>query len=585
MADLLGPSAGIEGALTDWGNYWGQVDQRARLRYDHREARDEREREHRYQLARARSNQGAYAGRAGLFENADARFNNMGPRNVPVAPEATPGLTPEQPAGSTTQSTNTNGTYLSDGVRALSLTSEEMGSLFTHRGGSQLGMRQYTAEEIQSNPRLRDILQRGQRYGQLQIDEVQNRSGETVYRVQRRTQGTVSAQNFAVPEPNTVLGVPLTWEDARNMRNPPPVPTLPLIPLSPEQARNGPAWGYNVQHNNQDIEARSRTTNTALPDGTVSRSEPAPNSPSATATIPPAYENTPTPQAPESNDPLFRGPNTQTYPGGLEPPDAEDVASRAAYQDTSGALTPTPEMQMLQTVVEDRLRLARLAAAHGRNTEAEQMFAQALQGQAAYLQQARLVQMRAASQGHQTALADLLGLYSGRPPGTTRLQQVGNTNQYNLQVLTPSGQWVNTPAGPFTYERLFQTARGLVDRESVMAETEANSEYIRASIAAGAQIRVAQINALSDEQDRYLRAAIAQLDNATEERIARGEGRLIVDSTNNRAYYEYNDAVTGEPIIVELGERDVRVADTNGRRTERQVTGRRITGITGVRGN
>lgn len=521
MADLLGPSAGIEGALTDWGNYWGQVDQRARLRYDHREARDEREREHQYQLERARSNQGAYAGRAGLFENADARFGNMGPRNVPIAEPTTAGLTPEQIAGNAQVAQ-----YMTrPGNAGPALVSETADTENYNFDGALAALPRLIVSEQAMTPMQRT------RWTQL-----------------RRAYGRLTRGQMSVEDYRARLEVAVREGI-----------------VDPSQ--------LNI------IEARQRPNR---PHEVIDVTQ---GSPSATATIPPAYENTQTPQVPESNDPLFRGPNTQTYPGGLEPPDAEDVASRAAYQDTSGPLAPTPEMQMLQTIVEDNMRLANIAARHGRNTEAEQHFAQALQGQAAYLQQARLVQMRAASQGHQTALADLLGLYSGRPPGTTRLQQVGNTNQYNLQVLTPSGQWTNTPAGPFTYEQLFQTARGLVDRESVMAESEANSEYIRASIAAGAQIRVAEINAFSDQQDQYVRAMIAAADNATQERIARGEGRLIVDSTNNRAYYEYNDAVTGEPIIIELGERDVRVADTNGRRTERQVTGRRITGITGVRGN
>ncbi len=546
MADFLGNSAGIEGALSDWGNYWGQVDQRARLRYDHREARDEREREHQYQLERGRSNQDAYAGRAGLLAPVDGQFSAMGPRNVPSAPGGTMPVGVQPPGGTGAQvSTDTTAAVPQSGaMRNLSLTSAEMQSLFTHRGGARLGFRQYSTQEIASNPQLRDILQRGQQYGQLQIDEVQGENGEITYRVQQRTQGSVSEQNFSVPEANTFLGMPLTGQDARRMRGEPIVPW------------GNPEYGRDRRENAEDINRRSRMTGVTLP----------------------GQEAGALPEVDPQADVV--GGNV-----GLAPQDPSDPSLRTLDPDTSGALAATPEMQMLQTVVQDRQRLARLAAAHGRNTEAEQMYAEALQGQAAYLQQSRLVMLRAASQGHRTALADLLGLYSGRPEGTTRLQPVGNTNQYNLQVLDGNGRWTSTPAGPFTIEQLFQTARGLVDREAVMAESEANSEYVRARIAADADIRVASIRALTDQQRMMVDAAIAEMEAGSRERIAQGNAELVVDSANNRSYLQWWErGPDGRPIqrMREIREQNVRVADSNGIRTERQVVGRNVTGINNV---
>jgi len=517
MADFLGPSAGIEGALTDWGNYWGQVDQRARLRYDHREARDEREREHQYQLERGQSNQGAYAGRAGLFENADTRFNNMGMRNVPSAPGSTSGLTPEQIAGNAQFAE-----YMTRPVEAGLPTVDANAEMADYNLQGMLA----------ALPRL------------IVSEQAMTPMQRTRWTQLRRAYGRLTRGQMSVEDYRARLEVAVREGI-----------------VDPSQLNS--------------IEARQRSNRTHV-------------FIDATQGSPPAYDNTQTSQTPESNDQLVREPNTQTYPGGIEPPDAENPAARAAYQDTSGALTATPEMQMLEAVVQDRLRLARLAASHGRNTEAEQMFAEALQGQAAYLQQERLVSLRAASQGHQTALANLLGLYSGRPSDTTRLQQVGNTNQYNLQVVNSNGEWSNTPAGPFTYEQLFQAARGLVDREAVMAESEANSEILRARIAAGADIQVASIRALTDQQRMYVDAAIAQMEAGSRERIAQGNAEFVVDSTNNRAYLQWwEPGPNGQPvqIVREISEQDVRVADTNRRRTERQMVGRNVTGIVGVRGN
>lgn len=506
MADFLGNSAGIEGALTDWGNYWGQVDQRARLRYDHREARDEREREHQYQLERGRSNQDAYAGRAGLLAPVDGQFSAMGPRNVPNAPGGASGLTPEQVAGNA-----------------------QFAEYMTRPGEPGL-------PTVDANADMADYNFQGMLAALPQLivsEQAMTPMQRTRWTQLRRAYGRLTRGEMSVQDYRARLEVAVREGI-----------------VNPDQLNA--------------IEARQRTSR---PHEVID-----------------ARQNVPQQQAPQST-PTTQVPGAST--AGLSPQQQEgsDDALRALDPDTSGALAATPEMQMLQTVVQDRQRLARLAAAHGRNAEAEQMYAEALQGQAAYLQQSRLVMLRAASQGHRTALADLLGLYSGRPEGTTRLQAVGNTNQYNLQVVDGNGQWSNTPNGPFTIEQLFQTARGLVDREAVMAESEANSEYVRARIAADADIRVASIRALTDQQRMMVDAAIAEMEAGSRERIAQGNAELVVDSANNRSYLQWWErGPDGRPIQMmrEIREQDVRVADSNGRRTERRSVGTNVTGINNV---
>jgi len=515
MVDFLGPSAGIEGAITDWGNYWGQVDERARLRYNHREIRDERERENQYQLDRARSNQAAYAGRAGLFNNADAQFSGMGPRNVPAAQAATAGLSPEQAAGNA-QFSDYMTRPSNSGLPTVNVT-QEMGDY--NFQGMLASLPQLIVSEEAMTPMQRTRWAQLQRaYGRL-------------------TRGQMSVDDYrARLEVAVRAGI-----------------------VNPTQLNSFPTQG-----NRQQDGRRHEYIDVTQQQPTVDSVEQAPS-------------NTGAPVAGLAQG-LYSGEATTQDPNSTRPLDP----------DTSAALTATPEMRMLEAATQDQLRLAQIAARHGRNAEAEEHFAQALQGQAAYLQQSRLVMLRAASQGHRTALADLLGLYSGRPEGTTRLQPVGNSNQYNLQILDGRGQWSNTPNGPFTIEQLFQTARGLVDREAVMAESEANSEVLRARIAAGADIQVASIRALTDQQRMYVDAAIANMEAGSRERIAQGDAEFVVDSANNRAYLRWwEPGPNGQPvqIVREVSEQDVRVPDTNGHRTERQMVGRNVTGINGVRGN
>ncbi len=511
MVDFLGPSAGIEGAITDWGNYWGQVDERARLRYNHREIRDERERENQYQLDRARSNQSTYAERTGLFSNTDAQFNGMGPRNVPAAP-VTAGLNPEQTAGNT-QFSDYMTRPSSTGVPTVNVT-QEMGDY--NFQGMLAALPQLVVSEEAMTPMQRT------RWAQL-----------------RRAYGRLTRGQMSVDDYRARLEV-----------------AVRAGIVDSTQLNSFPTQGSrdNGRHEYIDVTQQS----------TVGSVEQTPNSVGMPRV---GLAPGPSPSEATTQDPS----STRT----LDP-------------DTSAALTATPEMRMLEAATQDQLRLAQVAARHGRNTEAEEHFAQALQGQAAYLQQSRLVMLRAASQGHRTALADLLGLYSGRPEGTTRLQPVGNSNQYNLQILDGRGQWSSTPNGPFTIEQLFQTARGLVDREAVMAESEANSEVLRARIAAGADVQVASIRALTDQQRMYVDAAIANMEAGSRERIAQGDAEFVVDSANNRAYLRWwEPGPNGQPVqtVREIRQQDVRVPDTNGRRTEQQMVGRNVTGINGVRGN
>lgn len=515
MIDFVGRTTSVVDEAAKWGNYFGEIDNRAQRRWMDREARQRYDEENRYQLDRAQSNRGAYNDRAGLFTGADASFGNMEQRDVPmatptgpanIAPPTSSGLATE-PQGVPTNVTRQPGTGTDQAFRPQHPT-----NLVTPLTPRDMTREQSRAWFAYVNATRRFNI------GSGRMDRP--RGGVSNEEIQRHLRNLRE------------VGIEL--------RNGNPVSIRPghLDPTDPGEYSQF-SWPGNLPEGNEP---------TVDPQADLQSSDQAPSA--ATS-----------------------GPGSPFYSG--DP-------------DTSGMLQATPEMRMIETVVQDNLRLADVAARHGRNVEAEQHMAQALQAQASLLQQSRLVMLRAGAQGHRTALADLLGLYSGRPAGTTRIAETNDgTNRFHIQVETRNG-WTTATANPLTMDELFARAEYLVDREAVAARSEANTEIIRANIAAGADIRVAQINAMSNQQEQIVRAAIANADNQTRERIARGDVDFVVDSTNNVAYLRsYETGPNGEmvPVITRMGEEEVQVPSVDGNRTEQQMVGRRVTGVAGLRTN
>lgn len=501
MIDFVGRTTSVVDEAAKWGNYFGQIDNRAQQRWMDREARARYDEENRYQLERAQSNRGAYNDRAGLFTGADASFGNMEQRDVPMATPTGPvNIAPPTSGGLTTEPQATPNIVDANSIGA------NMPYIAGRHSGRQVG-------EAVMYPHL---------FGQAIMPEEQmNQSQRTAWRTYQRALRRHATGRTAASGDETVV----------------------------------------------------RAYNAAIATGAIA--EPQNRR---------AYY-----QAPEGSDLPQVDPQADLQSSDQAPSAATSGPGSPFYSgdpDTSGMLQATPEMRMIETVVQDNLRLADVAAKHGRNVEAEQHMAQALQAQASLLQQSRLVMLRASAQGHRTALADLLGLYSGRPAGTTRIAETNDgTNRFHIKVETRNG-WTTATTNPLTMDELFARAEYLVDREAVAARSEANTEIIRANIAAGAEIRVAQINAMSNREEQIARAAIANADNQTRERIARGDVDLIVDSTNNVAYLRsYEAGPNGEmvPVITRMGEEKVQVPSVDGNRTEQQMVGRRVTGVAGLR--
>lgn len=255
--------------------------------------------------------------------------------------------------------------------------------------------------------------------------------------------------------------------------------------------------------------------------------------------------------------------------------------------DTSRGLQPTREMRLLQVSVQDNMRRAELAAAHGQREVAQQAFGQALQGQAAYLQQGRMVMYRAASGGSLDAMSSLLEEFHGYPPGSVRLQPTDEQRtRFNLQVQNDAGQWVSASEVPRTRDEIMGGLLNLIDAEGAAARTEANTELMRANIAAGADIQVATIGQRTAILRMIADTQIAQMNNQARAQLQSGQGELTLDAENGVAWFQYQTADSeGNPIrALEM----IRLEDqpgpsTNGRSETVQVPTRtRVTGVAGV---
>jgi len=199
----------------------------------------------------ARENNARAAGQfAGLSQDMRGTYGRTPPttRSNWTPPTPAPAPTTGGPATTGAQGpTNapTGNRDLGNGVTAASLTRSEMQSIFAAPGGGinnqGLAFRELTEQEIASNPELRSVLERGQRYGQLQIDVTENGR----YRIRRRTGDS------------TVAGLSPDQQRGR-MR-----PRLSFLPGSNVTFEENPDYRRLIERRQN----ASRTTETELPGG------------------------------------------------------------------------------------------------------------------------------------------------------------------------------------------------------------------------------------------------------------------------------------------------------------------------------
>lgn len=263
-------------------------------------------------------------------------------------------------------------------------------------------------------------------------------------------------------------------------------------------------------------------------------------------------------------------------------------------QDTSRGLVPTPEMRLAREAIDDQLRRAEVASRHGRNDIADQAFALALQGEATYLQQANTAALMAAGSGNIQAAEWLVERINGYPADTVRIEPTeGMEGYYSFFTLNEAGEWRAAPGAPMTMNDIYSGLNNIVDREGAAARREASMELQRTLIEGQVDLQEAEMDMQENFLDNATQLSIAQLDNNTRERIARGEAQMYIDSASGTAYFILPDVdENGEtyPHISALREEEVNVPDTNGRETTRQIVPRsvninrnRTTGTVGTR--
>lgn len=244
------------------------------------------------------------------------------------------------------------------------------------------------------------------------------------------------------------------------------------------------------------------------------------------------------------------------------------------WNDTSRGLVPTREMGLIRATVENNLERARLAAQHGRNDVAAEAFGSALQGQASYIQQGRMIMLRSAANGNLSAAADLIGEFNGYPQGTVRLSRVeGQQNRIAIQIQNESGEWVTASSVDRT--QMFASLQNLVDAEGAQARQEASNEMLRARMESDDR----RFATMTEYNIALVREAAETGRVTLQERaryaIARGQARMEVNQETGAAYIYYPDVdANGEPTIgVEIVRmEDLQTPDSRGNRGRTEPT-------------
>lgn len=506
--------------MTDYqrqvGLMYGERDERARQRYNHQVQRDERDRANRLERAINISDAAAYNERAGLFDNSNSPLYNMRRRNMTsVNATGTQGTTPDGTGtNTTTNQTAQTSTNTGSAVTQLSLTQAEMNSLFVHRGGNRLGFRDFSAEEINNNPQLRSVLERGQRYGQLQIEQRDTDNGP-VYRVQQRTQGTVSEQNFSIPEGQTFLGMPRSWEDLHNMAGD------RVVPMYPGWAAE---WGRNRRENAADIERRSQMTNVTF-GGT--------NEQAATGDVPTTDIGTDLSAQGMSNRPTNANANTGTNTTANSDATGINDPYFQNRDDTTRSLQFTPEMQAIDALSQDNFRRAQIYTQYGNSNLAHQAFNMGLQARVQLWNSENGLLLDNIAQGSVGAAERLYERLYGYPEDTVRFR--GTREDRNrliayIQDENDPSQWHRAFEVPVRMEDLYNSFNNVVHAAAAQANRELQVEVQNNINDNNTRLAVANIEARARFFDTATQAQIAQYRALMDQETAlAGSARMLSD--------------------------------------------------------
>lgn len=533
MVEFIGNSRRVNEHMQAWGNYFGEAEARAQQQWQNREQRNRYDEANRYNRAEAERMQRSYANQAGLFENMDGMLGGLRPSG----------------AAPITQPNNTGG--------PLSLTPP----------GAGISAQGSAAQAAPAQPIVGSNTPTFAEQGMAPVD------------ISELTPAQRMAWDRYVQVTSNTRAPLRDWYNVNRGMNPPVT------------------GGTNQER--QAALAQLRAVGLDVSAGTINGQ----------------YQQRPMRRIDNYSMEQLRFPETtsavddsgkprkipteqaqQPAQAGVGLPGAVLGASAGTDQalnpwylgtnDTSRGLAPTREMRMLEAQIQDLVGAADLAARHGRVTEAREMFATALQYQAAYHQQGRTVLYRAAHNGNMDAAARLLTEFSGYPEGSVQFAPTDERRtRFSLQIRDNEGRWINASEVPVTRSEVMEGLQALIDAEGAALRNEANSELLQAQIEAGTAIQVANINAAADMYGHQVRAAVAQLDSRTRLALQRGEARMYVNNEDGSAWVVRTDVdEQGNPVdeIIHVGMQEVPSPDTRGRATVRQPVGQRVTGISGV---
>lgn len=572
MIDFVGRSQGAYDRARVIGQYMGEAEQRRQQRWVNREGRDEREREHQWNRTAAADEAAFYDQNAGIMTDYREHLAGLG-----TAPSLGGTVTPpsRSPAGQTSAAPAPGGAPAAAATAQPQRTPRVLPEVDIRVDMQEpIETRQYSRRELRDNPELARRIQDAADRGEVVIGNLVGGNVMVYPRTGSAGQPHLGPLYFPRGDSGTPGGGFGFGIDPRFTAG-----HLGMRPLQRREIVRDAS--EEIDYGDVEIvdEPPVRSGGLATIGGQVAGSG------STVGGIEQQLLGG-TGEAPE----VDFGPNTESYGGGLPPADAPAVSENYfGINNTSRGMQPTPEMQLISMEVRRNLRRAQLAARNGRREEADQAWAAVVGGQAGLLTLMRNTQLRAFRTGNFAAGADLLAQYYGYEPGSMQFARApGTPDRFVLQVRTGDGGWTNASEQSFTFQEATNSMLGLVDAETAAANSEAAIERQNALIRAGADVQVARINANASLRDNITAILIAQGNREAEREWRNGNGEIeeLSDGTVFLSYRVLNPATNRmERRLVELNQEEVRVPDSNGRRTRQQYVGREVTGIPGIGAN
>ena len=569
MIDYVGRGGtGIQGDMQAWGQMYGQQDERRQNRYLAGEARRRYDEAQRYRLDDARSLAEFQARNADQFQNTGSELAGLRPQDSMDTAPKTDNYSSGGGISTYAAGGNPNSTASTGGAQTIPATPQSTDPViwrWRQQGGvvtPQMLQQDHTLEaRMRAAIRRREISVSARGDGSFAVGPYTRTPGHLdelltpLYNASNAMSTGGQAGAIGRANGRVIAGAVQgagRWLFGDNSNN---------DPIPQNKAATPPTYGM------VSSPVPGTTSGQAAPAAGLTEQAPT-NTPSpAASVVPPIPGSVPGPAA---------------AAGGLTPPDT----TISQQGDTSRPVAPTAEMRLINTHIQGSLRRAQVAAAHGDTATSETAYAEALQGQAAYLQQANMQLYRLAAGGSLTAMSTLLAHFQGQNPDNMQLVPTDKTRRnFNLQVRNASGAWVNGTAAPRSRDEILSGLLNLVDAQGAAARTEANTEMYRVAQQTGAQMYVADREQQTAIYRSLTDVQIHQMDNRAAQALANGRAHVTVDSNTGGVWVDYSGVDAHGNVVpytdyVHL--ENVPTASTSGNRTTQVPVSQRVTGTAGV---